>query len=376
MTIVTTIIDAVRRKGDIAVLKYTRQFDCPTIQKKAISRWAIRQAFEQVDPQLITALKQSAANITQVQQAYVPKKIQVSPQPGVTILRQFIPIQTVGVYIPGGLAAYPSTVLMAVIPAQLAGVKNIVVCSPPNKSGQVSQAVLAACYLCNIKQVFAVGGAQAIAAMAYGTKTIPRVNKIIGPGSAIVTEAKRQVFGVVNIDSLAGPSEVVILADDTTNLDWAIADLLADAEHSPDTTAILVNTGKRIVNLPNRLQLVSVRSLKEGLAYINKLAPEHVLVQTKNASQDATNITQAGTVFIGPYTCKSSGDYATGANHILPTGGSAKSFSGVSISTFGRWVEYQTVTKSGLASIRQSIETLAQTEGLPNHIISANIRFS
>lgn len=374
--LVSKIIADVRRNGDAAVLKYTQTFDCPSIKKMAVPHWTIRQAYKQADPQLISALKQAAANITAVQAAYLPKNVRVSPIPGISITRRFIPLDTVGIYIPGGLAAYPSSVLMAAIPARLAGVKNIVLCSPPSRSGQVSPSVLAACYLYNVKIVYSVGGAQAIAAMAYGTKTIPRVNKIVGPGSAIVTEAKRQVFGPVSIDSLAGPSEVVVLADSTTNLDWAIADLLADAEHGPDTLAVLVTTRRDLPPLPPKVQLVQHPSLARAVAYINRLAPEHVLVQTAYPDQVARLITQAGTVYIGPYTSKSSGDYATGTNHILPTGGMAKSFSGVSVDTFGRWVEYQTVTKGGLSSIRQTIQTLAKSEGLPAHVISTNIRFS
>ncbi|TSC85829.1 MAG: histidinol dehydrogenase [Microgenomates group bacterium Gr01-1014_16] len=375
-TTVSKIIADVQQNGDTAALKYTRQFDYSNIKKLAISRWQLRQAYKKATPQLISALKQAAENITKTQTAYVPKNVQVSPARGISITRKFIPIDTIGIYVPGGLAAYPSSVLMAAIPARLANVKNIILCSPPSKSGQVSPAVLAACYLCNIKNVYAIGGAQAIAAMAYGTQTVPKVNKIVGPGSAVVTEAKRQIFGQVNIDVLAGPSEVVVLADETTNLDWAIADLSADAEHSPDTKAVLVTTYNKLVKLPPNLRQVRCRNLKQAIKYINGAAPEHVLVQTTNATSISVQITQAGTVYVGPYTSKSSGDYATGANHILPTGGLAKSFSGVSINTFGRWVEYQTVTKSGLSSIRQTIKTLAKTEGLPAHVISTNIRFS
>src|SRR3989344_3437875 len=222
-TIVSKIIADVRQSGDAAVLKYTRQFDCPTIRKIAVSRWQIRQAYKQAASQLVSALRQAATNITTVQSAYLPKNTQVSPTPGISIARKFIPIDTVGIYMPGGLAAYPSSVLMAAIPARLAGVRNIVLCSPPSKFGQASPAVLAACYLCGIKKVFAVGGAQAITAMAYGTPSIPRVNKIVGPGSAIVTEAKRQLFGQVSIDSLAGPSEVVVFVDAGSNIDWVFA---------------------------------------------------------------------------------------------------------------------------------------------------------
>src|SRR3989344_6227442 len=320
-TVVSNILGDVRNNGDAAVIKYTKQFDSPKITSLKVSRWQIRQAYYQVDPPLIAALKQAATNITTVQTAYLPKSTTISPKPGISISRKFIPLDPIGIYAPGGLASYPSSVLMAALPARISGVKNIVLCTPPNKSGQIPPAVLAVCFLCNIKNVYSVCGAQAIAAMAYGTKTIPKVNKIIGPGSAIVTEAKRKVFGLVNVDVLAGPSEVVVLADETTNIDWAIADLLADAEHGQDTLAVLVTTSRSIPKLPQKIKLVQTRGLSQAISYINALAPEHVLVQTAKAPKVAAQITQAGTVYIGPYTSKSSGDYATGANHILPTAG-------------------------------------------------------
>lgn len=395
--VVQTIMDTVQQKGDAALFEYTQQFDNVTLTTLRVPPEAIAEAYEQVDASLVKALTQAADNIRAVHAKQIPTEAEqsVEPIPGVQVWRTWQPIERVGIYIPGGKAVYPSSVLMTGIPAQLAGCKQVIMVTPP----QVAPSLLVAADIAGISEIYTVGGAQAIAALAYGTATIPKVSKIVGPGNAYVAAAKVLAFsnGDVAIDSPAGPSEVLVLADDTANPAWVAADIICDTEHGDDSAGVLITTSqklaeqviveinKQLADLPTAdrvrasLQtygaVLVADSLTEAIRFTNTYASEHTIVVTEDAGNVATQITEAGSVFIGPYTCKAAGDYATGANHVLPTGGTAKMFSGLSIIDFMKLVEYQSVSEAGLTALRSTIETLATEEQLPAHKNSSAIRF-
>lgn len=409
LPVVQTIMDTVQREGDAALLNYTQQFDKATITTLRVSIETIKQAYTQVEPGLVEALQQAAANIRAVHAKQIPQGSEQSVEPvsGVEVWHTWQPIERVGLYIPGGKAVYPSSVLMTGIPAQLAGCQQVVMVTPPQSDidsngpnkNFVSPSLLVAADIAGITEIYTVGGAQAIAALAYGTESIPKVSKIFGPGNAYVAAAKLLAYsqGDVAIDSPAGPSEVLVLADETANPAWVAADIICDTEHGDDSAGVLITTSetlaqqvikeidKQLINLPTAERVrtslqtygafVVTNSLTEAIEFANTYASEHTLVVTAEAREVAKKITNAGSVFIGPYACKAAGDYATGANHVLPTGGTAKMFSGLSTLDFMKLVEYQSVSEAGLTALRSTIETLATEEQLPAHKNSCAIRF-
>lgn len=395
--VVKRIINDVKLRGDKAVLDYEKQFGAE-IKTLKVTEAEINEAFKKADPELISALKQAIKNITTVAKSQLKTNEKaVETEKGIKVWREWRPIEKVGLYIPGGRAVYPSSLLMSAIPAQISGCKEIIIVTPPNSDGNINDPILVASKLLGLTSIFKTGGAQAIAAMAYGTKSISKVFKITGPGNLYVTAAKQLVFGDVNIDMPAGPSEVFVLADETANPQFIAADLLADCEHGDDSAGVLVTTSKKIAEetikeiekllqtLPTaqRAQrslskngLIAITdSLGDAINFANDYAPEHLEIMTKNPNEVSRKIINAGSIFLGSFTCKGSGDYATGANHVLPTGQNAKSFSALSVDSFGKMIELQEVTKTGLQRIRKTIEKFSQIEGLPAHGYSAAVRF-
>ncbi|MFZ2025677.1 MAG: histidinol dehydrogenase [Microgenomates group bacterium] len=393
-------MDEIRDKGDELILeKYRERFGNDIYKSIAVTKNEIRKAYENVDAKTIRALKQMIKNITKVQKAQLPRKKEkvVSSEKGITVWREWRAIDKVGLYIPGGKATYPSSVLMTAIPALIAGCREIVVCSPPRQDGFMPAATLVACDMLGITKIYKVGGVEAIAAMTYGTETIPAVYKIFGAGNSYVTAAKTIAQKLISIDMPAGPSEVFIIADETANPAFIASDLLADGEHGEDSACVLVTTSidiakrtiqeivKQLVTLDTRERaekslsryglICLVDTLDEAVEFSNDYAPEHLELMTKDADVLVSRITNAGSVFVGNWTSKSSGDYATGANHVLPTGGMAKMYPPLGVDGFGKWMQIQKCTKSGLSKIKKTIETIASIEGLPAHKESVSIRF-
>lgn len=399
LPIVEKIIEDVKKNGDKAILSYEKKFGASNLNSLKVTEAEINKAFLKAEPKLIKALKQAIKNINLVCKnqisSYTEKSIQT--EKGIKVWREFRPIEKVGLYIPGGKAVYPSSLLMTVIPAQVSGCKEIIVTTPANSDGKIPDPVLVAAKLLGIKYIFKTGGAQAIAALAFGTRSIPKVYTIFGAGSIYVTAAKMLVYGEVDIDMPAGPSEVFIIADETANPKFIAADLLADSEHGDDSAGVLLTTsqkiaqqtlteiekqikvlptGKRAANSLEKYGLTAtVENLDEAIDFVNDYAPEHLEIMTKKYTEVIKKINNAGSVFLGSWTSKSSGDYATGANHVLPTGGMAKMFNPLSVQSFGKMMELQEVTKDGLRKIKNTVEILAEIEGLPAHKNSTAIRF-
>ncbi|PIZ64427.1 histidinol dehydrogenase, partial [Candidatus Roizmanbacteria bacterium CG_4_10_14_0_2_um_filter_36_9] len=397
---VTSIINDVRDNGDKTIRKYTKKFDGATISDLSVSKNEISDAYQVVDSDIITALKQAKKNIETFQRAQLKSKIRskVKTESGITLWQEWRPIERVGIYVPGGKAAYPSSVLMGAIPAQIAGCKKLVMVTPPDKNGLINPAILVAADIAGVTEIFKVGGVQAVAALAYGTESIPNVFKIFGPGNRYVAAAKQVVSQDVAIDMPAGPSEVLIIADDSANPAFIAADLLADGEHAEDSACVLITTSQEVaektvgeiekqlmnVNTADSIRaslksyglIAMANSMAEAIEFANEYAPEHMELMTKNNNEVLSQITNVGSVFLGDWTSKSSGDYATGANHILPTGGMAKMYAPLGVEAFGRWIEVQKCTKDGLQAIRKSIGVLSDTEGLPAHKVSTEIRFT
>ena len=387
------IIDVVRRDGDAALVSLAREYDKVRLKSLEVPRDAWRDALRSLDPSLRAAMERAAANIRAVHAAAVPQRVEIAPEPGVIIGRRPDPLHRVGVYAPGGRAAYPSSVLMGVIPARVAGVAEVVICAPPTSKGQPEPATLAAAELSGADRVFAVGGAGAIAAMAFGTASIPRVDRIVGPGNSYVAMAKLLVSNVVGIDSPAGPSEVLIVADDSADPAHLAAEMLAQAEHDPEAVVALVATdetlGTKVVDaiekllpvqgrrtiieraLAERGAILTAPSLRDAVAFANLFAPEHLLLATRDADELLGDIRSAGTVFVGETSSVTFGDYITGANHVLPTGGLARSYSGLSTADFVRWTTYQRVDRDAAARLAQDVAVFAEAEHLPAHAAAA-----
>jgi histidinol dehydrogenase len=317
-------------------------------------------------------------------------------RPGLDIWREFRPIERVGIYVPGGRADYPSSLLMCGVPARIAGCREIVVCSPPGPDGRVAESVLATAELLEIEEVFAVGGAQAIAAMAFGTGSIPRVDKIFGPGNRYVTAAKELVHGVVNVDLPAGPSEIVVVCDGAARPAWVAADLISQAEHSADSLAVCITTDPAVAEAVAAALEWQVKALPESGAaeaslaasaicvapdseaaidWVNALAPEHLSVMTADDETVLRRVRHAGSIFLGPHSPVAAGDYAAGSNHVLPTGRRARAWSALSLDDFGRWVQVQRLTASGLAEIAEAARTMARWEGFEAHARAVEMRF-
>jgi histidinol dehydrogenase len=392
-TSTATIIAAVRDRGDDALRELGRRYDDVELEVLEVPRAARRNALDALDRDVRRAMERSARNITSVHRASLPQVVEMSPEPGVVVGRRPDPLGRVGVYAPGGRAAYPSSVLMGAVPARVAGVGEVILCSPPGRSGKPSAIVLAAAELAAVDRVFAIGGAGAIAAMALGTESVPRVDKVVGPGNAYVAEAKLQLVGNVAIDSPAGPSELLVIADDGATPDVVATEMLAQAEHDPlacviavcvgAATASLVaqSLGRLIASMPRadviaaslreKGAVVFVDSIDEALAFATEYAPEHLLLAVRDAAAIAAKVRNAGTVLIDEWSSVAFGDYLTGANHVLPTGGMARAYSGLSALDFFRWTSYQRIDRAAAGRLATDTAIFADAEGLPGHAAAA-----
>lgn len=392
-TTVAELLSEVRAAGDAALHRLAVRFDRVQLPALAVPRAACRRALAALDPKVRAGLERLARNLDRVARATLPAPLEVEVEPGVLVGRRADPFQRVGVYAPGGKAAYPSSVLMGVVPARSAGVAEIVVCSPPGPSGLPPDVVLAAAELGGADQVFAVGGAGAIAALAYGTESIPRVDRIVGPGNAWVAEAKRQVAGVVGIDSPAGPSEILIIADHTADPDVLVRELLAQAEHDADACCVALIHGDALAAqvvarlaaavaeqerrptieaaLAARGAVLTLGSLAEAWPFAEAFAAEHVLLALRDPMDAVPRVRNAGTIFAGESSSVVFGDYITGANHVLPTAGAARRFSGLSVLDFVRWATWQRVSPPAAAAFSDDVSRLAVSEGLPAHAAAA-----
>jgi histidinol dehydrogenase len=393
---VSKILKAVREKGDKAVKKYCRDFDKVSLRKLQVSEKEIKDAEKLLDKELKQAIQQAAANIRYFHEKQVAPVEVVETMTGVFCWRKSIGIEKVGLYIPGGTAPLFSTILMLAIPANIAGCKEIVLCSPPSKDGSLHPAILYAASLVGVTKIFKVGGVQAIAAMAYGTESIPQVYKIFGPGNQYVTCAKQliQKDGIA-IDMPAGPSEVAVYADASANPSFVAADLLSQAEHGADSQVVLVTTNESMIdqvqeeisiqlNQLSRKEFAEkslanskaflVKDESEAIDLLNEYAAEHLILSCANADEIADKIINAGSVFLGNYSPESVGDYASGTNHTLPTNGYAKAYSGVSVDSFVKKITYQKLTEEGLRNISQTVISMAEAEGLSGHGRAVQIR--
>ena len=383
------IIDVVRRDGDSALISLAREYDKARLTTLEVPRDAWRQSLGMLSPDVRAAMERAAANIRTAHHAASPQPTEVSTEPGVVVGRRPDPLRRVGVYAPGGRASYPSSVLMGVIPARVAGVEEVIVCSPPDSSGKVAAPTLAAAELAGADRVFAVGGAGAIAALAYGTQSIPRVDRIVGPGNAYVAQAKLLVSDVVAIDAPAGPSELLVIADDTASATHVALEAFAQAEHDPDAVVVILTTSaehattiaremERLFPVQERRAIIerALRacgallvspSIDDTITFASEFAPEHLLIAAKDAESIFGRVRNAGTVFIGETSSVAFGDYMTGANHVLPTGGLARSYSGLSTLDFVRWTTYQRVDREAAARLSADVSAFADGEGLPAH---------
>lgn len=399
MARVAGIIDDVRRRGDSAVIEYTSRFDGVQLeaQELNVSLEILETSAAQVDSAVVDALRLAIHNVREFHERQLEHSWELHPDAEILLGQRLQAIDSVGLYVPGGTAAYPSSVVMNVVPAQVAGVRRIAVTTPP-KNLAANPAVAAALIELGVTEIYSVGGAQAIGALAYGTQTIPSVDKIAGPGNQFVAAAKQLVFGVVGVDSIAGPTELVIIADDTARAVFVAADLLAQAEHGEDSAAVLITTSPQLaeaVMIEIDLQIDSLlradiirRSCEEnGLIIIadtideacdlvNQLAPEHVQVMTSDADRDAQKIIHAGAIFIGSHTPTAVGDYFAGPNHVLPTGGTARFSSPLGVNDFMKRTNVIRYSESALRAAAESIATLATVEGLQGHAQSATIRLN
>lgn len=395
---VVKIVSDVRRERDAALLEYTKRFDGVklTAEQLQVSEGETRLAYTQLGAAGVRAIKSAAQAIKKFHLKQVPQEWLTRLAPGIKAGQLVRPLASVGVYAPGGLAKYPSSLLMAVVPARVAGVERVIVCTPPKRDGKVDPAMLVAADVAGVDAVFRVGGAQAIAAMAYGTETISKVDKIVGPGNVYVVAAKQVVAPNVDIDFAAGPSEVLILADDSAEPDFIAADLLAQAEHDPDAAAVLVTTSEELALKVRELvrgmlqknprwqialralgkygRVVVARDFDEAVEFTNAYAPEHLELMVKRPNQVLGRIKNAGAIFLGSYSPVAAGDFAVGPNHILPTGGAARRRSGLSVLDFVRLPTVQELTKRGLRRAAAVAEKLAELEGLPGHAQSIKKR--
>lgn len=395
---VRSIIDRVKAEGDKAVLDYEARFDKVELASLAVTEEEMQEAVEAVGVELKAAIYLAQNNIEtfHAAQRFTGKKVETME--GVTCWQKAVGIEKVGLYIPGGTAPLFSTVLMLAVPAKLAGCKEIVLCSPPGKDGKIHPAVLFAARVAGVSKIYKAGGVQAIAAMAYGTESIPKVYKIFGPGNQYVTAAKQLVsLRDVAIDMPAGPSEVEVLADETANPVFVAADLLSQAEHGADSQALLITTSEKLQKevmyeverqlgyLPRRdiaakalenSKLIVVKDTEEALQMTNEYAPEHLIIQTTDYRQLAERVTNAGSVFLGPLSPESAGDYASGTNHTLPTNGYAKAYSGVSLDSFIRKITFQEILPQGMCAIGPAIEVMAANEQLDAHKNAVTVRLN
>lgn len=395
---VNTIIEAVKTNGDAAVFDYTRQFDKADISKDNIlvTEDEIKEAYEQVDAALLAVIQKALVNIKK----YHEKQVQNSwftTEDGIILGQKVTPLQTVGVYVPGGRAAYPSSLLMNVLPAKIAGVSRIIMCTPPGADGKVYPSTLVAAKEAGVDEIYKAGGAQAVAAMAFGTESIPKADKIVGPGNIYVALAKKAVFGYVGIDSIAGPSEILVLADETADARYVAADLLSQAEHDEMASAILITTSQTLArqvsmeadefiktlsrqeiitkSLDNYGYILVADTMEDAVAAANDIASEHLEIVTADPFHVMTKIKNAGAIFIGPFSSEPLGDYFAGPNHVLPTNGTAKFFSALSVDDFIKKSSIISYSREALEKVHEDIEQFAKCEGLTAHANSIHVRF-
>lgn len=395
--VVAEIIDHVRDDGDRALLEYNRKFDGADLSSLEVTAEEISEAVASVPQEFLEILKKAAANIRKFHEKQVRTSFIISEDDGIVIGQKITPIEKAGLYVPGGTAPYPSTVLMDAIPAKIAGCRELVMVTPPGKDGRVNAAILAAAYIAGVDKIFKVGGAQAIAALAYGTESIPKVEKIVGPGNAYVTEAKKQVYGLVSIDVIAGPSEVIIVADGNTDPKFIAADMLAQAEHDKLSTAVLITDSedlayavqkeldKQLAVLPRKEiaeasverngKIIITDDILSAIDIANELAPEHLELSLDSPFEYLSRVKNAGSIFLGRYCPEPLGDYYGGTNHTLPTGGTAKFASPLSVDDFVKKSQYTFYSKDAFRRVAGDIACFAEQEELEGHARSCRIRF-
>lgn len=395
--IVSGIIERVKSEGDTALLDYTEKFDKVKLTSLKVTEEEIQEAVQSVEPEFIEILKKAAANIRLFHEQQKRDGFEIKKDNGVIVGQKVIPVDCAGIYVPGGTAAYPSTVLMDAIPALVAGVKRVVMVTPPQKNGKVNPAILASAYVAGVTEIYKIGGAQAVAALAYGTETIPKTDKIVGPGNAFVAEAKRQVFGLVSIDMIAGPSEIMIVADKSNRAKDIAADLLSQAEHDKMASAVLATDSldfanevakeiERQIPLLERAEIarasiddygkiIVTESIDQAIEIANGIAPEHLELCLDKPFEYLEKIRHAGSVFLGKYCPEAIGDYYAGTNHTLPTSGTARFSSPLSVDDFVKKTQYIYYEKQSLAEVAKDVEYFANKEGLTAHAKSAVIRF-
>lgn len=394
--IVSEIIENVKANGDKALFEYNKKFDKAELSTLLVTEEETDEAFKSVSPKFIEILRKAAANIRKFHEKQVRNSYIINDEDGVVIGQKIIPVDRAGLYVPGGTAAYPSTVLMDSIPAKIAGCKEIVIVTPPNEDGKINPVILTAAKIAGVDKIFKVGGAQAVAALAFGTETVPKVDKIVGPGNAFVAEAKKQVFGVVSIDMIAGPSEILIVADGKNNPKHLAADLLSQAEHDKMASAVLVTDSEELANkvseeLEKQIPLLEraeiarasidvngkiiiADSLEKVIEIANEIAPEHLELCVENPFDYLDKIRHAGSVFMGRNCPEALGDYFAGPNHTLPTGSTAKFSSPLSVDDFIKKTQYIYYTKDALKRVADDVAYFAKQEGLTAHARSALIR--
>ena len=396
---VNDIISEIRKRGDEALFEFTLKFDKCTINSDNIkfTPEEIKEAYDQVDPALVEVMKKSAANITEFHEKQMHNSWIVPKEDGTILGQKITPIAISGVYVPGGKAAYPSSVLMNVLPAKVAGVSRIIMTTPPGADGKVNPGTLVAADIAGVDEIYKAGGAQAIAAMAFGTKSIPRVDKITGPGNIFVALAKKACFGFVSIDSVAGPSEILVLADESANPRYVAADLLSQAEHDELASAILITTSMELAekvsvevenftkelsreviirkSLDNYGYILVAENMEQAIDAANEIASEHLEILTVNPFETMTKIKNAGAIFLGEYSSEPLGDYYAGPNHILPTNGTARFFSPLNVDDFLKKTSIISYSKDALEKVHKDIELFAEKEGLTAHANSIKVRF-
>ncbi len=395
-SIVKDIIENVKANGDKALKEYSQKFDKAELTNIEVTEDEINEAFSIVEPEFIRILKDAAENIKKFHSCQKRNSFIINDTEGVVVGQKVVPIEKVGLYVPGGTAAYPSTVLMDSIPAKIAGCKEICITTPPSKDGKVNPVILAAAKIAGVDRIFKVGGAQAVAALAYGTETVTKVDKIVGPGNAFVAEAKRQVFGMVDIDMIAGPSEILVVADGKSNASFVAADLLSQAEHDKNASAVLVtesmelaqNVQKEIevqleklerfeiarASIDNNGKIIVAPDIKYAIEIANEIAPEHLELCVDDPFSLLDGVKHAGSVFMGRYCPEALGDYFAGPNHTLPTSGTARFSSPLSVEDFVKTIQYSYYTESALKKVAEDVFYFANKEGLGAHANSAVIR--
>ena len=386
---VSEILNNVKKNGDAALKSYTEKFDGVLIDDLKVTDDEIKEAYDSVDETLLIALKQAAANIEKFHKKQIPKDWEMEVNPGIKAGQIVRAINSAGCYIPGGRAAYPSSILMTVIPAKIAGVDKVVCVTPPQKDGKILDAILVAADIAGADEIYKVGGAQAIAALAYGTESVPKVEKIVGPGNIFVTAAKKLVYGQVDIEFPAGPSEVLILADESAEPEFLATDILAQAEHDPNASCFLVTDSQDLAEKTNEFvlklteiaprreiieeslsksgKIIITDTFDEAVYVTNEYAPEHLIITTKDDDKTLGKIKNAGSIFLGAYSPVAAGDYGSGTNHVLPTGGGAKMYSGLSTESFIKKPTVQRITKEGLAELAKTSVPIAEYEGFFAH---------